>query len=120
MFFQPYRYRLNSAGEAEEDGYDFSSDFDSDDHWDDHFNYITAREQLQEFPGRVPSRKKKAVYHHSSSSSSSSGSSSSATGTVVGQATGSASSSKNKSKSKYVVSFTLFIYFHNCPPFCLK
>lgn len=46
------RYRLNSASD-EEDGYPVDEDFD------EHLHYMAARERLQEFPGRIPQRKKK-------------------------------------------------------------
>lgn len=48
----PSRYRLNSASDDEDD-YPIYDDFD------EHMQYMAARERLQEFPGRIPARKKK-------------------------------------------------------------
>lgn len=53
--FDSNRYRLTSASDE---------DFDADemafiDEYEEHMQYMAARERLQEFPGRIPPRKKR-------------------------------------------------------------
>lgn len=47
------RFRLTSA--SDDDDYDE----DVHDDYEEHMQYMAARERLQEFPGRIPPRKKR-------------------------------------------------------------
>lgn len=51
------RYRLNSASDEDED----DEDVPTYDDYAEHLQYMAERDRLQEFPGRIPPRKKKDV-----------------------------------------------------------
>jgi len=50
------RYRLTSASDEDDFEDDASPLFDD---YEEHMQYMAARERLQEFPGRIPPRKKR-------------------------------------------------------------
>lgn len=53
-----HRYRLTSASDEEDwSGEDESAPMFDD--YEEHMQYMAARERLQEFPGRIPPRKKR-------------------------------------------------------------
>lgn len=56
FFWVSNRYRLTSASDEDDFEDDASPLFDD---YDDHLHYMAARERLQEFPGRIPPRKKR-------------------------------------------------------------
>lgn len=56
VFHFIHRYRLTSASDEEDFEDDASPLFDD---YEEHLQYMAARERLQEFPGRIPPRKKR-------------------------------------------------------------
>lgn len=51
-----HRYRLTSASDEDDFDDDVAPLFDD---YEEHMQYMAARERLQEFPGRIPQRKKR-------------------------------------------------------------
>lgn len=55
LFHFKHRYRLTSA--SDEENYEEEQPLYDD--YEEHMQYMAARERLQEFPGRIPPRKKR-------------------------------------------------------------